>query len=313
VIVVLAGGTGGAKLARGLLDVVEAERLTVIANTGDDVEVYGVHVSPDPDLVTYWLADLIDEQRGYGIRGDSWETMAALESAGRDPWFRLGDRDLATCLLRTELLRAGERLTAATERIVRGLGVRATVVPMSDDPVRTQIASRGRKLPLQEFMIVEHAAAPIDGVELLGADSARAAPEALAAIDSAEAIVLGPSNPVISIGPILAVAEIREAIAGASAPVVAVSPFVGGRSVKGPTEAFCEHAGLPLGTAGVVQAYRGLVDGVVSDQPLDGAEIAQLGTDTLMATPARRRELARTTLEFAATLSGANAPQTRAR
>ena len=313
-IVVLAGGTGGAKLARGLLDVVEAERVTVIANTGDDVEVYGVHVSPDPDLVTYWLADLIDERRGYGIRGDSFETMAALEAAGRKPWFRLGDRDLATCLLRTELLRAGERLTVATTRIVRGLGVAARVVPMSDAPVRTEVASRGRRLPFQEFMIVEHAAAPIDGVELRGADSARASPEALEAIASAEAIVLGPSNPVISIGPILALEEIRRAIAATTAPVVAVSPFVGGRSLKGPTEAFCKQAGLPLGTAGVIEAYRDLVDGVVSDQPLERAEIAQRSTDTLMDTPHRRRELARTTLEFAATLSPTKtAPETRAR
>lgn len=313
-IVVLAGGTGGAKLARGLLDVVDPERLTVVANTGDDVEVYGVHVSPDPDLVTYWLADLIDERRGYGIRGDSWETMAALEAAGRDPWFRLGDRDLATCLLRTELLRAGERLTIATTRIARGLGVAARVVPMSDDPVRTQIESRGRRLSFQEFMIVERAAQPIDGVELLGADSARPAPEALEAIASAEAIVVGPSNPVISIGPILAVPGIREALAATTAPVVAVSPFVGGRSVKGPTEAFCDHAGLPLGTEGVIQAYGGLVDGIVSDQPLDRAEISQLGTDTLMDTPGRRRELARTTLEFATTLSATGtARETRPR
>ncbi len=313
-IVVLAGGTGGAKLARGLLDVVGADQLTVIANTGDDVEVYGVHVSPDPDLVTYWLSDLIDEQRGYGIRGDSFETMAALEAAGGDPWFRLGDRDLATCLLRTELLRAGERLTVAAERIARGLGVRANVVPMSDDPVRTEIVSGGRRLPFQEFMIVEHAAAPIGGVELVGADDARPTSEALEAIGSADAIVVGPSNPVVSIGPILAIGGIREAIIAADAPVVAVSPFVGGRALKGPTEAFCEHAGLPLGTAGIVEAYRGLVDGVVSDQPLERAEIAQRGANAMMDTPERRRDLARATLEFAATLSPPRtAPQARPR
>jgi LPPG:FO 2-phospho-L-lactate transferase len=308
--VLLSGGTGGAKLARGLLDV--SEQLTVVANTGDDVWMHGVHVSPDPDLVTYWLADAIDP-RGWGLRGDTSAVMDALRAAGRPAWFHLGDRDLAMCLVRTSELRAGRRLTEAHAAVVSAMGVAALVLPMSDEPVGTHVRHGGRLWPFQEYMIVAGAAPPVEGVELHGIERARPTDDVLAALADASLIVIGPSNPVISIGPILAVAEIREAIAGASAPVVAVSPFVGGRSVKGPTEAFCEHAGLPLGTAGVVQAYRGLVDGVVSDQPLDGAEIAQLGTDTLMATPARRRELARTTLEFAATLSGANAPQTRAR
>ena len=301
-IVVLAGGTGGAKLARGMLDAVGPERLTVIANTGDDAEVYGVHVSPDPDLVTYWLADLIDERRGYGIRGDTWETMAGLEAAGHPSWFRLGDRDLATCLMRTDALRAGERLATATARVAAGLGVRARVVPMSDDPVRTQVRSAGGWIPFQEFMIRRRAGGPIEAVELRGVEHARPALEALAAIDAAEAIVIGPSNPVISIGPILEVPGMRDAIAGSGAPVVAVSPFVDGRAVKGPTEAFCEHAGLSLGADGVADAYEPLLAGVVADERVDRAGIASLETDTLMATPERRSALARTTLEFASTL-----------
>jgi len=301
-IVVLAGGTGGAKLARGMLDVVGADRLTVIANTGDDAEVYGLHVSPDPDLVTYWLADLIDEERGYGIRGDSWHAMAGLEAAGHPTWFRLGDRDLATCLVRTETLRDGGRLATATARVAAGLEVRARVVPMSDDPVRTHIRSRGEWTPFQEFMILDHTGGPIEAVELRGVEQARPAPEALAAIEAAEAIVIGPSNPVISIGPILAVPGMREAIERARAPVVAVSPFVGGRAVKGPTDAFCSHAGLSLGADGIVDAYGPLLAGVVADERVDRTGIASLETDTMMAAPERRSTLAQTTLEFAITL-----------
>ncbi len=274
-VAVLAGGTGGAKLARGLLDVVGADELAVIANTGDDVEVYGVHVSPDPDLVTYWLADAID-QRGYGIAGDSWELMDALERAGRETWFRLGDRDL--------------------------LGVKARVLPMSDEPVRTHVVSGDRPLPFQEFMILERAAAAIDGVELRGVEHARPTPDVVAAIESADAIVIGPSNPVISIGPILAVPGMRAALAAAAAPVVAVSPFVGGRAVKGPTDAFCEHAGIALGADGIAAAYDGLVHGIVADDAAD-APVPVLEADTLMDDAESRREVARSTLDFAASLS----------
>ncbi len=301
-IAVLAGGTGGAKLARGLLDVVPSTDLSVIANTADDIEVYGVHVSSDPDLVTYWLADLIDEEQGYGIRGDTWQVMRALEATGRDPWFRLGDRDLANCLARTAMLRAGGRLTDAAAEVARGGAVGARVLPMTDDPVRTHIRSRGRWLTLQEYLIVEHAAAPIEAVEVRGAETARATPEVLEALNGAEAIVIGPSNPVISIGPILAIPGMREAIAAAPAPVVAVSPFVGGRAVKGPTEALCRHAGIPLGARGVVEAYAEMLDGVVADEPLPGGDLPFLEVDTLMDTPEQRRDVAVATLQFATTL-----------
>jgi LPPG:FO 2-phospho-L-lactate transferase len=310
-VVLLAGGTGGAKLARGMLDVVGPEELAVVANTADDAEVYGVHVSPDPDLVTYWLADAIDE-RGYGIAGDTWEVMAALEAAGRPVWFRLGDRDLAMCLIRTELLAAGERLTGAHAEVVRAMGVGARVLPMSDEPVRTYVVSGGRPRPFQEFMIVDRAAAPIDAVELRGIEAARPSPEALAAIAAADAIVIGPSNPVISIGPILELAGMREALNDADAPVVAVSPFVGGRAVKGPTEPFMEHAGLPLGAAGVLKAYGGLLDGLVCDEPIEDGELPVLVTDTLMDDPAARARVAAQTLEFARGLTR-DPPETRDR
>ncbi|MEA2474298.1 MAG: 2-phospho-L-lactate transferase [Thermoleophilaceae bacterium] len=307
-VAVLAGGTGGAKLARGMLDAAGEHELTVIANTADDAEVYGVHVSPDPDLVTYWLADAIDE-RGYGIAGDSWEVMGVLEAAGRDTWFRLGDRDLAMCLIRTEMLREGERLTAAHNAVVRAMGVSAVVLPMCDEPVRTVVMTGKRARPFQEFMIVDRAEPPIDAIELDGIEAAAPTPEVLGALRAADAIVIGPSNPVISIGPILTLPGMREALRAAPAPVVAVSPFVGGHAVKGPTEPFMEQAGLPLGPAGVIAAYGDLLDGMVSDEALEGSPVPVLVTDTLMGDAAARVSVATETLEFAAGLTGAGRSQ----
>lgn len=296
-VVLLSGGTGGAKLARGLVDACDA--LTVVANTGDDIDIYGVHVSPDPDLVTYWLADEIDE-RGWGLRGDTWNVMEALERAGRPHWFRLGDRDLAMCLLRTDRLRAGRTLTQAQQAVVDALGVRARVLPMSDQRVATWVEIDGRKLPFQEFMIVERAEGPVDSVELRGLHRAPPTDAVLQAVAEADAIVIGPSNPVISIGPILALPGMREALRSAPAPVVAVSPFVGGRSVKGPTEAFCKQAGIPLNAAGIARAYSEVIDGVVADEPADG--VPELVTDTLMETQEQRARLAREVLDFATSL-----------
>ncbi len=295
-VTVLAGGTGGAKLARGMLDVVDPGELYVVANTADDVEVYGVHVSPDPDLVALWLADLIDE-RGYGVRGDTWEVMTALARAGRETWFRLGDRDLALCLVRTELLRAGRRLTEAHAAVLEGLGTRARVLPMSDEPVRTHVRADGRWWPFQEFMIVAGARPAVEEVDLRGVAQAVPSPEVLEALAQSEAIVIGPSNPVVSIGPILAVPGIRQAIAGAGAPTVAVSPFVGGRAVKGPTEAFCAQAGIAATAQGVAGAYADVIDGVVADEPVTG--VAALEIDTLMDTAEARRSVAAATLDFA--------------
>jgi LPPG:FO 2-phospho-L-lactate transferase len=278
-----------------------ADELVVVANTGDDVEAYGVHVSPDPDLVTYWLADQIDE-RGYGLRDDTWEVMGALESAGRPTWFRLGDRDLALCLVRTQELRKGRRLTEAHRAVVEALAVPASVLPMCDEPVATWVGAGGRMLPFQEYMIVAGAPAPVEAVELRGLERARPSDDVLAALAEAEAIVIGPSNPVISIGPILALPGMREALAGAPAPVVAVSPFVGGKVLKGPTDAFCAYAGIEPSAAGVAQAYGEVLDGMVADEP--APETPFIVVDTLMGTPERRRRLAMKTLEFAASLTG---------
>lgn len=296
--VTLSGGTGGAKLARGLLDV--SADLVVIANTADDVDVYGVHVAPDPDLVAYWLADVIDD-RGYGLREDSWRVMEALEAARVPTWFRLGDRDLAMCLIRTQRLREGARLTEAHAAVVAALGLRARVLPMCDQPVQTWVRHRGRALPFQEYMIVERASPPVEGVELRGLEAARPSDEVLDALAHAELIVLGPSNPVISVGPILGVPGMREALAQAAAPVVAVSPFVGGRSVKGPSEHFCAWAGIERSATGVARAYAGVIDAMVADERVEG--LPCLVTDTLLDTPEQRRGMAETIVQFGRELS----------
>jgi LPPG:FO 2-phospho-L-lactate transferase len=297
-VVVLAGGTGGAKLARGMLDVV-GDGLVVVANTGDDLEIYGGHVSPDPDLVTYWLADRIDE-RGWGLADDTFAVMDGLRELGVDVWFNLGDRDLAVCLRRAERLAARARLTECLAELGAALGVGARVLPMSDDPVRTRVLAHGGWRSLQEFLIRDRGAGPVDGVELDGAPDAAPTPEALEALAAARAIVIGPSNPVISIGPILAVPRLREALADAPAPVVAVSPFVRGEVLKGPTEEFMRWAGHALDADGVATAYEGVIDGLVADQHTERVPVLQ--TDVLMADAAGRRRVAEAAVGFAEAL-----------
>jgi LPPG:FO 2-phospho-L-lactate transferase len=295
-VVVLAGGTGGAKLARGMLDVVGAEDLVVIANTGDDVEIYGAYVSPDPDLVTFWLADRIDD-RGWGLRDDTFEVMDGLRELGVEVWFNLGDRDLAVGLERARALAAGERLTDVHASITRALGVQARVLPMSDHPVRTQVLAREKWWPFQEFMIKEGGAGPVGGVEFRGGAAAPATPEVLDALAGARATIIGPSNPVISIGPILATPGIRDALIAAAAPVVAVSPLVEGSVLKGPTHAFMDWAGRPLSSDGIAATYDGVIDGLVADERTPAVPV--LETNVLMSTPDERRRLAEETLRFA--------------
>jgi LPPG:FO 2-phospho-L-lactate transferase len=307
-IVLLSGGTGGAKLAQGLQDVV-GEKLVVVANTGDDVEIYGGHVSPDPDLVTFWLADRIDG-RGWGLRGDTFAVMDGLRALGDEVWFNLGDRDLAVCLRRGRRLREGARLTEALDETRRALGVQARVLPMADEPVRTRVKARGTWFDFQEFMIRERAAGPVEDVVYDGAAAARPVPEALEAIAAAQAIVIGPSNPVISIGPILAVPGMADALRAAPAPVVAVSPLVHGQVLKGPTDAFMAWAGRPLSSDGIVAHYEGLVDGLVADER--ASAVPTLETDVDMADAAARQRVARATLDFADALANdANVPEYR--
>ena len=298
-VVILAGGTGGAKLARGMFDVI-GEQLVVVANTGDDVEIYGAHVSPDPDLVTFWLADRIDE-RGWGLERDSFHAMDQLRELGVDVWFNLGDRDLAICLERAQMLRDGQSQTHAQARLAAALGVTATVLPMSDQPVRTSVLAAGRWWPLQEFMIRHRGAGPVDDVTFRHARAARATAEVLEAIGRAQAIVIGPSNPVISIGPILAVPGVRDAIVASPAPVVAVSPLVAGRVLKGPTAACLEWAGQTVDSDGIATIYEPLIDGLVADSA--AASVTTLQIDVLLDTAERRRAVAEATLTFAGSLS----------
>jgi LPPG:FO 2-phospho-L-lactate transferase len=298
-VVLLSGGTGGAKLARGLQDVVGGD-LVVIANTGDDVEIHGGYVAPDPDLVTFWLADRIDE-RGWGLRDDTFAVMDALRELGEDVWFNLGDRDLAVCLRRAARLRDGARLTEALDETRRALGVGARVLPMSDEPVRTRVKAGGCWRPFQEFMIRDRAAGPVEDVGFDGLEAAAPPPEALDAIAAASAIVVGPSNPVISIGPILAVPGMRDALLAAPAPIVAVSPLVGGAVLKGPTDAFLRWAGHPLSSDGIAGHYDGLLDGLVADERASG--LPTLLTDVAMPAAAARARVASETLEFAAALA----------
>jgi LPPG:FO 2-phospho-L-lactate transferase len=303
-VVVLAGGTGGAKLAAGVQDILGSE-LAVVANTADDVEVHGLRVSPDPDLITYWLAGEIDEERGWGIRDDSFTVHERLKRLGAPGWFGLSDRDLATCLYRSHFIAEGGTLTAAQGQIARALGVTAGVLPMSEQRVTTRVRTPGGWVGLQEFLILEGGEAPIEAVEVKGIADAVPTTEVREALVQAQAIVIGPSNPVISIGPILAIPGMRDAIADASAPVVAVSPFVAGRAIKGPTEAFMAAVARRVNAAGVASLYAGLLDAMVVDKgdpdpPPEG--LRTLSCPTLMEGAAGRRALAERVLDFAESL-----------
>lgn len=302
--VLLAGGTGGAKLAAGFQDVI-GEDLSVIANTGDDIELMGVHISPDPDLVTWWLSGEIDEMRGWGIRNDTFRVFERMARFGAPDWMSLSDLDLAACLYRKEFMDEGGRQTTAQEQIARGVGAIAKVLPMSDDPVRTRVKVGGEWRGLQEFLIIEGGLPEVEAVEIQGLGEAATTPEVVEAIARAEVIVIGPSNPVISIGPILAIEGIREAIATSTAPVIAVSPYVGGRTVKGPTDNLMRAVGRSTDTRGVVSLYAGLLDAIVCDRddpdpPKD--EVRCFATPTLMQSADTREAVARAVLKVAGTL-----------
>ena len=320
-VVVLAGGTGGAKLARGMLDVVSAEDLVVIANTGDDLDIYGSHVSPDPDLVSFWLADLIDE-RGWGLRDDTFAVMDALRALGIDVWFNLGDRDLAWCLERRRLQDEGLRPTAALAKLIGAIGVHARVLPMCDERLHTWVRTDVGWRDFQQFMIRDRAAGQVHEVAFFTPPQTRLTtvgatqvsdpgpnsnpqptPEVLAALANARAVIVGPSNPVISIWPILSV--LGNALAATTAPVVCVSPVVRGEIVKGPTAAFLQAYKQPVSAAGVAAFYGtvspGLLDGIVADEPLPDLPTLQL--DTLMSNADLRAQVAMQTLEFALLLA----------
>ncbi len=304
-VALLAGGTGGAKLAAGMQEELGSD-LSVVANTGDDVEALGVHVSPDPDLITYWLSGEIDEERGWGLKDDGFTVFERLTKLGAPSWFGLSDRDLAACLYRRQFVDEGGRLTDAQAQISRALGVEARVLPMCEAPVRTAVITASGRRALQEYLIVDRGEPEVLGVELDGIERAEPTREVRDALRAADAIVVGPSNPVISIGPILAVPGLRDAIADAGVPVVAVSPFVAGKVVKGPTERFMQALSRPSTAAGVASLYAGLIDAMIVDEddpdPPPG-EIPTLSAPTLMKGAAGRARLARLVLDYAASLA----------
>ena len=265
-ITALAGGTGAAKLLRGLAQVLDPRALTVVVNTGDDAEIWGLHVSPDLDTVCYTLGGVIDEAKGWGLRDETFHALDQIARLGEPVWFNLGDRDLATHLHRTRLLRAGQSLSAITRDISQALGVAATVLPMSDQPVRTRILGPDGWLAFQEYFVREKAQVDVRAVSYAGAPRALPAPGVIDALRTADVVLVCPSNPITSIGPILAVPGIVEALQATEASVVAVSPIVGGDAVSGPAGRLMSSAGLPVSATGVARAYGGWLDVLVFDE-----------------------------------------------
>ena len=300
-IVALSGGIGGAKLALGLTHLLPPERLLIVANTGDDFEHLGLSISPDLDTLAYTLAGLDNPELGWGRRDESWAAMATLEALGGEAWFRLGDRDLALHLFRTARLHAGARLSAVTSEICARLGIGPRVLPATDDRLRTQLDTDAGWLAFQEYFVHRRCIPTVRAIAFDGAASARPQPEVLAAIAAAEAVVICPSNPFISIEPILAVPGLRAALAATAAPVIAVSPIIGGRAVKGPTAKMMAELGLEVSARAVAERYGALLDIFVAD-PADAAAVAGprvVAAPTLMHTLAEKTALARVVLDAA--------------
>ena len=302
-IAVLAGGVGGARFVQALTEVVRPSDMTVIANVGDDLDVHGLHVSPDLDTLLYTLAGLGDEERGWGRADESWNARDTIERLGGETWFQLGDRDLGLHLVRTDALRRGEPLSAVTQRIARAVGLQLALLPATDDPLRTRIRTPAGEFEFQEWFVARGHADRVDQVVYDGAAEATPAPGVLEALEAAELIAIAPSNPFVSIGPILAVDEIRAAVERRRERVVAVSPLIGGRAVKGPAEAMFQSLAGGTGAAQVTDCYKGLLGALVIDKADadDAAAVAERGvrplvTRTLMSEPDARAELVETVL-----------------
>jgi LPPG:FO 2-phospho-L-lactate transferase len=301
-IAVLSGGVGGARFLRGVVDAVDPAGVTAIVNVGDDLEVLGLAVSPDLDSVVYALAGLVDEERGWGRADETWNALATVESLGGESWFRLGDRDLGVHLVRTQALRAGEPLSAVTARLTAALGLESTILPATDDPLRTFLDTPNGSFDFQHWFVARGHRDPVDRVRFDGATDARPAPGVLDALHEADLILIAPSNPYVSIGPILAVERIRSALERRRVPCVAVSPLIGGKAVKGPAADMLARLEGGTSPAHVAQCYSGLIDALVIDEAdADGdAGVRTIVTRTLMHDPASRRALAEAALDAVA-------------
>lgn len=305
-IVVLAGGVGAARFLQGVVQVIPQEQITAIVNTGDDRDFYGLHVSPDIDIIMYTLSGIVDETHGWGVRNDTYNTMQQLTQYGNEDWFMLGDRDLATHIHRTNLLRQGKTLGEITEAMRNHLNLKLRILPMSDQPVATHIQTPAGLLHFQEYMVKRHCSDEVQDVVFVGAKTARPAPGVLDAIKQAEAILIAPSNPIVSIGSILAIPGIHDTLHEASGMVVAVSPIVGGAPIKGPADKLMSGLGMNVSATGVARCYRDFLDVMVidtQDAHLAG-DIEDLGiptvvTNTIMRDDEAKAALAREVLQAA--------------
>ena len=299
-VAVMSGGVGGARFVRGLVDVVDPEGVTVVGNVGDDLEILGLHVSPDLDSILYTLAGLGDEERGWGRADETWNALDTVERLGGSSWFRLGDRDLGLHLVRTEALRAGEPLSAVTAELARRAGLAVRLLPATDDELRTWIETPAGTFPFQVWFVERGHRDEVDAVRYEGASAARPAPGVIEAIESADVILFAPSNPYVSIGPILAVRELEEAIRGRRVPAVAVSPLIGGRAVKGPADRMLARMAGGTTPAHVASCYGDLIDVLVVDEAdahdLENLAVRPVVAKTLMSDGDARRRLAETVL-----------------
>jgi LPPG:FO 2-phospho-L-lactate transferase len=315
-VLALCGGVGGAKLAAGLAAVLPPEQLTIVVNTGDDFEHIGLSVSPDIDTVVYTLSGLSDQVRGWGVADESWQAMAQLGRLGEAQWFMLGDRDLAMHLARTRRLRAGETLSQITASLAGHLGIGPAIVPMSDDPVRTKVATADGELDFQRYFVAEQCRPVARDIRFDGAERARPSPgfDAALARPDLGAVIVCPSNPYLSVDPLLALPGVREKIAGLAAPRVAVSPIVAGQAIKGPTAKLMAELGADVDVTGVARHYRGLIDILIVDEADRGSvtQIADLGMTAVVSASIMRSHAERVALATATLAAAAIAPKTAA-
>jgi LPPG:FO 2-phospho-L-lactate transferase len=306
-VAVLSGGVGGARFLSGMSVVANSDNISIVGNVADDIEVLGLHVSPDLDSVLYGLTGLADDERGWGRADETWNALATVAELGGESWFRLGDRDLGLHLVRTQLLRAGTPLSAATAQIADALGLRSALLPATDDPLRTFVETPAGTFAFQTWFVARGHRDEVDAVHYAGAPEARPAPGVVEAIEDADVIVLTPSNPYVSIGPILAVAEIRLALERRRVPAVAVSPLIGGRAVKGPADRMLRRMAGGTTPAHVASCYEGLIDALVIDEAdaPDGlpSSVRPVVTRTLMRDADARRRLAQDVLDAAGALA----------
>ena len=298
---VLAGGVGASRFLQGLVQVVDPSEITVISNSGDDVEMFGLHVSPDTDIVIYALAGAVNPETGWGLTGDSFAVVDQLERFGYARWFNLGDKDLAMAIHRTRLLHEGMPMHEVVAGLVRAWGLGCTIIPMSNDPIRTRIIGPDGEIPFQDYMVKLRTDVEVRGVEFAGAEKAAPAPGVLAALRDAKAVILAPSNPIVSIGPILAVPGLRDALAHSRATRVAISPIIAGEVVKGPAAKMLQTLGHEVSAVGVARIYQGLVDLMVIDEQdaalapaVEAIGMRCLVTDTIMSSDEKKAALART-------------------